>query len=34
MIHPRWPTSLDATKRIVGMIVVILSATLVLVQSP
>jgi hypothetical protein len=34
MIHPRWPTPLEATKRIVGMIVVILSSTLVFAPIP
>ena len=27
-IHPRWPTPLDATKRLVGAVVVLLSITL------
>jgi hypothetical protein len=34
MIHPRWPTPLEATKRLVGAVVVILSATLVLTPIP
>ena len=34
LIHPRWPIPLDATKRIVGTIVVILSATLVFSPIP
>jgi hypothetical protein len=28
VIHPRWPTPLDATKRLVGAVVVLLSITL------
>jgi hypothetical protein len=34
MIHPRWPTPLNATKRLVGAVVVILSATLVFIPIP
>ena len=34
MIHPRWPTPLEATKRLVGTIVVVLSATLVFIPIP
>ena len=34
MIFPRWPTPLEATKRLVGAVVVILSATLVLTPIP
>jgi hypothetical protein len=29
MIHPRWPTPLEATKRLVGTVVVILNTTVV-----
>jgi hypothetical protein len=28
LIHPRWPTPLDATKRLVGVVVVLLNITL------
>jgi hypothetical protein len=34
VVHPRWPTPFDATKRLVGVVVVILSAALVLVPIP
>jgi hypothetical protein len=34
MIHPRWPTPLEATKRLVGTIVVMLSITLVFAPIP
>jgi len=34
VIHPRWPTPFEATKRIVGTVVVILSATLVFIPIP
>ena len=34
MIHPRWRTPLDATGRIVGAVVVILSAALIFVPIP
>lgn len=34
MIHPRWPTPLDATKRLVGTVVVLLNATLLLTPIP
>lgn len=34
MIRPRWPIPLEATKRIVGMIVVILSMTVALTPIP
>jgi hypothetical protein len=34
MIHPRWPTPLEATKRLVGTVVVILNATLVFTPIP
>jgi hypothetical protein len=31
VVHPRWPTPVEATKRLVGAVVVILSATLVFI---
>jgi hypothetical protein len=34
VIHPRWHTPLEATKRVVGAVVVILSTTLVLIPIP
>jgi hypothetical protein len=34
VIHPRWQTPLEATKRLVGAVVLILSTTLVLVPIP
>jgi hypothetical protein len=34
MIHPRWPTPLEATKRLVGVVVVILNTTLVFTPIP
>lgn len=34
VIHPRWPTPHQATKRLVGAIVVILSAILVVIPIP
>jgi hypothetical protein len=34
VVHPRWHTPLEATKRLVGTIVVILSATLVFIPIP
>ena len=34
VIHPRWPTPLEATKRLVGAVVVILNATLVFTPIP
>jgi hypothetical protein len=34
VIHPRWHTPLEATKRLVGAVVVILSTTLVLIPIP
>jgi hypothetical protein len=34
MIHPRWPTPLEATKRLVGTIVVMLNITLVFAPIP
>ena len=34
MIHPRWHTPIGATKRLVGAIVLTLSATLVLIPVP
>jgi hypothetical protein len=34
VVHPRWPTPPDATKRLVGTVVVILSAALVFVPIP
>jgi hypothetical protein len=33
-IHPRWPTPLDATKRLVGAIVVLLNITLLFTPLP
>jgi hypothetical protein len=33
-IHPRWPTPLEATKRLVGVVVVILNTTLVFAPVP
>jgi hypothetical protein len=33
-IHPRWPTPLDATKRLVGAIVVVLNITLLFTPVP
>ena len=34
IVHPRWHTPLEATKRLVGTIVVVLSATLVFIPIP
>lgn len=34
MVHPRWPTPLDATRRLVGTVVVLLNATLLLTPIP
>jgi hypothetical protein len=34
MIHPRWPTPIEATKRLVGTAVLILSASLVFTPIP
>jgi hypothetical protein len=34
MIHPRWQTPLEATKRLVGMVVIILDALIVLAPIP
>ena len=34
VVHPRWPTPVEATKRLVGAVVVILSATLVFIPIP
>src|ERR1700737_15314 len=34
VVHPRWHTRLEATKRLVGAIVVVLSATLVFIPIP
>jgi hypothetical protein len=34
VIHPRWPTPLEATKRVVGAVIVMLSTTLVVVPIP
>ena len=34
MIHPRWHTPLEATKRLVGMVVIILDALIVLAPIP
>lgn len=33
-IHPRWPTPLDATKRLVGAVVAVLSITMVFTPVP
>ena len=33
-IHPRWPTPLEATKRLVGAVIVILSTTMVFTPIP
>ena len=34
MIHPRWPTPFEATKRLVGAVIVILNATLLFTPLP
>jgi hypothetical protein len=34
MIHPRWPTPLEATKRVVGAVIVMLNTTLVFTPIP
>jgi hypothetical protein len=34
VVHPRWPTPFEVTKRVVGILVVILSSTLVFVPIP
>jgi hypothetical protein len=34
VIHPRWPTPFEPTKRLIGAVVVILSATLVFIPIP
>jgi hypothetical protein len=34
VIHPRWPTPYETTKRVVGVIVILLSATLILIPVP
>lgn len=34
LIHPRWPTPFEATKRLVGTVVVILNATLLVTPIP
>jgi hypothetical protein len=34
LIHPRWPTPLDATKRLVGAVVVLLNITLLFTPIP
>jgi hypothetical protein len=34
VVHPRWYTPLEATKRLVGTVVVVLSATLVFIPIP
>ena len=34
VIHPRWPTPHEATKRLVGTVVAILSASLVFIPIP
>jgi len=34
IVHPRWPTPLEATKRLVGTFVVMLNITVVLTPIP
>ena len=34
MVHPRWPTPVEATKRVVGIAVMILSTTLIFTPIP
>lgn len=34
LIHPRWPTPIEATKRLVGFVVLILNTTLLLAPVP
>lgn len=34
MVHPRWPTPLEATKRLVGTVVVMLNVTVVFTPIP
>lgn len=34
VIHPRWPTPLEVTKRLVGAVVLILSTVLVVIPIP
>jgi hypothetical protein len=34
VIHPRWPTPFEPTKRLIGAVVVILSASLVFIPIP
>jgi hypothetical protein len=34
LIHPRWPTPLDATKRLVGAVVMLLNVTLLFTPVP
>jgi hypothetical protein len=34
VVHPRWPTPIEATKRLVGAVVVILNATLIFTPVP
>ncbi len=34
LIHPRWPTPLDATKRLVGAVVAVLSIAMVITPVP
>ena len=34
VIHPRWPTPIKATKRLVGAVVVILNTTLMFIPVP
>jgi hypothetical protein len=34
VVHPRWPTPHEPTKRLVGLVVVILSASLVFIPIP
>jgi hypothetical protein len=34
MIHPRWPTPFEATKRLVGAVIVTLNATLLFIPLP
>jgi len=34
IVHPRWPTPLEATKRLVGIVVIILNAAVVFAPIP
>jgi hypothetical protein len=34
VIYPRWPTPFEATKRLIGTVVLILNTTLVLIPIP